>query len=276
MNKIYYEHIETISNPEGEVLAWIANINGSYKDFVKIAKDNGYHIFHNDLNTNETREKVDNVSSELKIIEDVESITSAFELLLKIAIRNLDRKNYLRSLRIRVIPTLERDIINEEILSSMSLNQLETFYNGFFENLMDEKDFNVYHNTYDQYLKLTSSMRSIPQNKKSKTKILESSIIQLKLRLQEMIKFYNLLQIACLPIVLYIEIVKSYFEELIKENFESMLDTSFFESEKRHVLQNHFPSFQIQIPNFNLYRFSSPFTSEVNLLNLIALDQINK
>tara|TARA_Y100001970_G_C14254673_1_gene874385 strand:+ start:1226 stop:2056 length:831 start_codon:yes stop_codon:yes gene_type:complete len=276
LTKVYYEHINTISNPEGEVLAWIANINGSYKDFVKIAKDNGYQIFHKDLNASETREKVDNVSSELKIIEDVESITSAFELLLKIAIRNLDRKNYLRSLRISVIPTLERDIINEEILSSMSLNQLETFYTGFFETLMDEKDFNVYHYTYDQYLKLTSSMRNIPLNKQDKTKILESSIVELKQRLQEMIQFYNLLQVACLPIVLYIEIVKSYFEVLIKENFESMLDTSYFESEKRYVLQNHFPSFQIQIPNFNLYRFSSPFTSEVNLLNLIALDQIVK
>ncbi|MBT6293678.1 hypothetical protein HOJ01_02620 [bacterium] len=276
MNQIDYKHIRTVSNSQGRLEAWIGTINGSYTNFVKLADENGYHIYTQDS------EQVKNhnpnlLDTNLQISEDINSIKSVFELYLKVAINNLDRQNYLRALRIRAIPVLERDITEEKLLSSSGLHQLENFYNGFFIFLMQEQDFNAYHTTYHEYRKLIKDMKNFPPKVTNLTNSIKSNIQILKNQLNEIVQFYNLLQVACLPIIFYIEIVKSLFQALIREKLNLSLDVNQNEEDINQVFEKHLSSSRIQIPSFDIYHFSSPFTIKtVSLPERIALDQIVK
>ena len=276
-----YEHIKIETNPEGLVLIWIVDLNGNYFDFCKVAQSWGCKIYYPKMKQNISSTLISstllNSDSNIEIQEDVESMVAVFELVSKIAIHTIHQTKYLKSLKYEIIPTIERDLFDVGLLSSSSLKQLEGFYDGFFDILMSEKDYNKYHSLYEEYSKLLQTRKEIELsvNKHSLHNLL-SQIDLLEEKLIEFIQTYNLFELTYVQIIFYVEVVTNFFDTLINKIFYAQPCVQLFKQEKQYVIDTYCSTYQSLCTKVNLYHFSSRFASDINLIKLIAVNTLIK
>ena len=263
-----YRHIKTAQNQDGIALAWVVQFHEKYVNLTNVAQENGYQI---------TQSQERTISDyEIQISEDVESVKSLIELYLKIAIHNLDKNPYLNQLRSKVIPEIQFDLDHSEFISSANLHRVQTFYTDFFRVLMDSSNYHAYHQKYHEYESVLKQSRVFKiQSSYADIVPITSRVDEIKKQLIYINEFYNLLQIACLPIIFYVETVVKYFESLLKDSL-GLIDLSYLSQDISEVYHNHFP-LRFATPNVSIHRFTSQYNpdQQINLLNFIAIDQIN-
>lgn len=264
-----FRHVRNLTNEDGTSKAWIIAQEDRYYNLLKFSNKFGF-----DVSINDPSSQI--FSNKLSILEDVNSIKSVIEFLLKLSIRNLDKNPIFNEIKQNFIPNLISDLNSDCFLSNITINNLQNYYPEFFSVLMDRETFYYYNNTYSNFKIQKSKIDTLKDNSVfflSAISKLEKSYSELQKELFSIIQFYNLLSISYLPVIFYIEKALNDFENLFNSVFLN-ISASDFQIETQEVIEVHFPLANYSFPNISFENFQSEFTNNqsINLLEYIALD----